>query len=168
MKKIGVLSDTHGYTHPSLFEFFKDCDEIWHAGDLGNSEVLIDLQSITKTRAVWGNCDDWGIRSETSEHLVFECEQHKVAMMHIAGRPGRFEKQALEIIEREKPTLFVAGHSHILCVKNDPEHHLLFINPGAAGRYGIHTRLTFLRFDIDGKNICNLEVYDEPKVQPIK
>ncbi len=163
MKKIGILSDTHGYVHPNLFTFFKDCHEIWHVGDIGSEEVLSELNLIAPVKAVFGNCDDWAIRRETSEQLVFDCEEHKVAMMHIGGKPKAYSPEAQLLIAKEKPTIFVCGHSHILRILNDPQYQLLFINPGAAGRYGIHTRLTFLRFTIDGKKIENLEVYDEPK-----
>lgn len=163
MKKIGVLSDTHHYLHPKAFDFFKDCDEIWHAGDIGNVEVLDQLDMIAPVRAVYGNCDDWEVRGQTSEHLIFPCEEHKVALMHIVGYPGKYDPWALDIIKKERPTIFIAGHSHILKVMRDPVNDLLFINPGAAGRYGIHTRLTFLRFAIDGKEISGLEIYDEPK-----
>ena len=62
----------------------------------------------------------------------------------------------------------MAGHSHILKVMNDKQHNLLFLNPGAAGRYGFHTRLTMMRLKIDGERIFDLEIFDEPKLQPVK
>lgn len=160
-KKIGVLSDTHGWLHPETFTFFKNCDEIWHAGDIVSSDVLDQLALIAPTKAVFGNCDSWDIRKQTSECLVFPCEEHKVAMMHITGYPGRYEPKSLEIIRKEKPTIFVGGHSHILKVVFDQKNQLLFLNPGAAGNYGIHTHITFLRLDISGREISNLEIYDE-------
>ena len=95
--------------------------------------------------------------------MVFPCQEHKIALMHIVGSPGFYYSKAIEIIKKEKPTVFIAGHSHILKVMNDTKNNLLFINPGSAGRYGIHNRLTFLRFKISGKIISDLEVYDEPK-----
>jgi uncharacterized protein len=163
MKKIGILSDTHGFTHPALFEFFKECDEIWHAGDMMNPDILTDLEAITKVKAVYGNCDGWDVRSSCKEIEIFEIEKHRILLKHIVGKPGKYDPSVLNLIKKEKPTMIVAGHSHILQVKNDKEHGLLFINPGAAGKYGIHNRITFLRFCIDGKEISNLEVYDEPK-----
>ena len=161
--KIGIISDTHGYVHPKLFEFFKPCDEIWHAGDIGREEVLDELNLIAPVRAVYGNCDDWDIRSRTTESLVFPCEQHKVAMMHIVGNGNYYSTPALKLIQAEHPTIFVAGHSHILKVMHDPPHNLLFINPGSASRFGHHMRLTFLRLDINGKDLSHLEIYDEEK-----
>ncbi len=163
MKKIGILSDTHGYTHPSLFEFFKECDEIWHAGDMMNPDILTDLEAITKVRAVYGNCDGWDVRSQCKEIEIFDIENHKVFLKHIIGRPGKYDSSVIDLIRKEKPTIVVAGHSHILQVKNDTDKGFLFINPGAAGKYGIHNHITFLRFIIDGKNLTQLEVFDQPK-----
>ncbi len=167
--KIGVLSDSHGYLHPDAFEFFKGCDEIWHAGDIMDDFILDELRAIAPTvRAVYGNCDDWDIRREINEYEVFTCEKHKVALMHIVGSPGRYQPKALQIIREEKPTIFVAGHSHILKIMYDKYHNLLFINPGAAGLYGIHTRLTMLRFEIEGEEIKNMDIYDIPKQTPVR
>jgi hypothetical protein len=163
MKKIGILSDTHGYTHPALFEFFKECDEIWHAGDMMNPNILIDLEAISKVRAVFGNCDGWDVRSQCNEVEIFDIEEHRVFLKHIIGRPGKYESSVLNQIRKEKPTIVVSGHSHILQVKNDNENRFLFINPGAAGKYGIHNHITFLRFIIDGKNLTQLEVFDQAK-----
>lgn len=176
--KIGILSDTHGYLHPHIFQFFEGCAEIWHAGDIGHSDLLDELSLIAPTRAVWGNMDDWDTRSHTSEKLIFTCEEHKVGMMHIAEKRfyARHEgeliprigglsytEEAQQLILQEHPTLFIGGHSHLLKVIYDHQHQLLFINPGSAGRTGHHSRLTFLRLDIEGKEIKNLEVYDEPR-----
>lgn len=164
MKKIGILSDTHRYIHPDLFTFFKDCDEIWHAGDMMDDTILDYLPAIAPTvRAVYGNCDDFGIRCQIPEIHTFECESHRVAIMHIGGKPGYYSPKANEIIREFKPTIFVTGHSHILQIKYDKQHEMLFINPGAAGRFGHHTRLTFLRMDINGEDIQNLQIYDEPR-----
>lgn len=161
--KIGIISDTHGYLHPEVYSFFEKCDEIWHAGDIGNTDVLDDLMQIAPVRAVYGNCDDWDVRAHTYESLVFPCEGHKVAMMHIVGNGNYYYEGALELIKKESPTIFVAGHSHILKVMRDQRHNLMFINPGSASRFGHHVRLTFLRLEIVGTELKNLQVYDEPK-----
>jgi uncharacterized protein len=169
MKKIGILSDTHGYLHPKAYDFFKGCDEIWHAGDIVGDTILDELRLIAPTvRAVYGNCDGWDFRSELTENLVFRCEGHTVAMRHIAGHPGKYAPETLRLIRLAAPTILVGGHSHILRIQYDTPHKLLFINPGAAGRYGIHTRLTMLRLTLNGTDISNPEIYDEPKQQPLK
>lgn len=163
MKKIGVLSDSHGYINPDLFEFFKDCDEIWHAGDMCSDEIIYELETIAPVRAVYGNCDGWDIRDGITKYQIFDCEQHKVLMGHIIGKPGHYEPDVLQLIQTEKPTLLVAGHSHILAVIPDPKHNLLYINPGAAGKFGFHQLITFVRFDVDGKEINNFEIHQEEK-----
>ncbi|MEQ9049080.1 MAG: metallophosphoesterase family protein, partial [Marinoscillum sp.] len=33
--RIGIISDTHSYLDPSVFKYFSQCDELWHAGDIG-------------------------------------------------------------------------------------------------------------------------------------
>lgn len=164
MKKIGVLSDSHGYIHPELFTFFAGCDEIWHCGDMCSDEIVYALEGIAPVRAVYGNCDGWDIRSEKIPKCqVFDCENHKVAMMHIVGRPDKYEPEALKLIKEHKPTILVAGHSHILRVIRDPKHNLLFINPGAAGKQGIHQLLTFVRFEVDGLEVKNFDIFQENK-----
>ncbi|MDR2683330.1 MAG: metallophosphatase family protein, partial [Dysgonamonadaceae bacterium] len=46
MKKIGLLSDTHGYWDEKFVSYFSVCDEIWHAGDIGSEEVLHRLEAL--------------------------------------------------------------------------------------------------------------------------
>lgn len=163
MKKIGLLSDTHYFIHPKVFEFFKDCDEIWHAGDIGNLEIADELKAFKPLRAVYGNMDGWDVRGEYPEELFFLCEEVRVYMTHIGGYPGRYEKKVRERIEKERPTLFISGHSHILKVINDKKYNLLHMNPGAAGKSGIHKVITLLRFTIDGKQIKDLEIMELEK-----
>ena len=81
-------------------------------------------------------------------------------MTHIGGYPGRYENKVRELIAGEKPNLFISGHSHILKVMFDKKNNLLHINPGAAGKSGLHKVITMIRFIIDGKEIKNLEVIE--------
>ncbi len=160
-KRIGILSDTHGWLNPKVFDFFKHCDEIWHAGDIGSTDIIDELNLIAPVKAVLGNCDDWDVRRITSEIMIFPCEEHKVMLKHIVGYPGKYDYSVPSIIGEERPTILVAGHSHILKVMQDQKNKLLFINPGAAGKYGIHTHITFIRFEISGSHISNMEIFDE-------
>lgn len=160
MTKIGLLSDTHGYLHPAIFNFFAGCDEIWHAGDIGNFETASRLAAFKPLRAVYGNIDGAEVRSVYPRYQLFRCEDMKVVMTHIGGYPGRYDKDAKETIKREKPGIFISGHSHILKVIYDKQHQLLHLNPGAAGKYGIHTVITFLRFEIDRNDIRNMEIFE--------
>ncbi len=160
MQKIGLLSDTHSWLDPKLKKFFADCDEIWHAGDVGQIEVIQQLEQWKPLRAVYGNIDDHIVRTEFPENLVFDCEQVKVFMTHIGGYPNRYYKQAKEILQKERPRLFISGHSHILKVQFDSKLNCLHVNPGAAGNQGFHKIRTAVRFVIEGIKIRDLEVIE--------
>ena len=149
MKKIGVLSDTHGHLPKEVYEFFKDVDLIIHAGDIGSVDVLNELQAFKKTVAVYGNIDDFDVVVLTEKVENIEIEGLKIMITHIGGYPNRYERGIKELIEIERPNIFISGHSHILKVMNDPKYSLLHNNPGAAGRHGIHQISTLIRFTID-------------------
>lgn len=163
MKRIGVLSDTHGYWDEKLASFFQSCDEIWHAGDIGNIETADAISKQKPLVAVHGNIDDSNVRRSYPQFQRFMCEQVDVLITHIGGYPGKYERSVREIFDGNPPTLFICGHSHILKVIFDKKYNLLHINPGAAGRSGFHLVRTAVRFEIDGNNIKNLEVLELPK-----
>ena len=159
-KKIGLISDTHSYLDEKVFEHFKDVDEIWHAGDFGNAAIADELKAFKPLRGVYGNIDGYDIRSVYPEDLIFMCEDVKVFMKHIGGYPGRYEPGVKNTIIREKPQLFISGHSHILKVMYDDKLQCLHINPGAAGLQGWHKVKTLVRFVIDGNQIKNCEIIE--------
>lgn len=163
MKKIGLLSDTHGNLPQAWTDFFKDVDEIWHAGDIGSKDVAEQLEAFKPLRAVFGNIDGLQLRNYFPEDLVFVCEGVKVLITHIGGYPGRYDPRAITLIMQEKPALFICGHSHILKVMYDKKHRLLHVNPGAAGRFGLHKSITMVRFTIADSNIKDLKIYDLPR-----
>ena len=163
MKRIGLLSDTHGFIDPKIKKYFAEVDEIWHAGDIGDLEVTDRLKEFAPVRAVWGNIDNRIVRTEFKANLYFNCEDVNVMMTHIGGYPGRYDKKILPIIEQVKPDLFICGHSHILKVMYDKKHQLLHMNPGAIGDYGIHKVKTILSFKIEGKDIKDLKVIEFPR-----
>lgn len=160
MKKIGLLSDTHGYLDPKIFDYFKDVDEVWHAGDIGSLEVIDELRKFKPFRGVFGNIDDYQIRKEVPEFNRFWIEDVEVLITHIAGRPGKYANPAYEELEKKAPQLFVCGHSHILLVQHDKRYNMLWMNPGACGYKGFHQVKTLLRFEINGKKIENLEAIE--------
>ena len=138
MKRIGILSDTHCTLIPQLFNFFKDVDELWHAGDIGNIETAAALANFKPLRAVHGNIDD-----------------HIVRLQY----PGHYMPEVKHILEEKKPDLYICGHSHILKVIYDKKLNLLHINPGAAGNSGFHKQITFIRMVIDGKTFKDTEIF---------
>ena len=158
MTKIGLLSDTHGWLNPKIYEFFKDCDEVWHCGDIGDYRVFEKLEADFNFSAVYGNIDDYYTRRQYPQTKIFMCEDVKVIMTHIGGYPGRYDYKALQLIHAHRPDIFICGHSHILKVINDKSLNMLTINPGAAGIQGFHNVRTALRFKIEEGTIKDMEV----------
>ncbi|MEM9525050.1 MAG: metallophosphoesterase family protein [Bacteroidota bacterium] len=158
--KIGLLSDTHSHLDPRVFEHFVDCDEIWHAGDIGDAEVLDKLEDFKPVRAVYGNIDDAAMRLRLPLNQQFTVEGLSVFMTHIGGYPGRYAPRVRKLLDSEKPGLYVCGHSHILKVMPDKKRGLLHMNPGACGNHGFHRVKTLLRFSIKEGRIDNLEVIE--------
>jgi len=160
MKKIGLLSDTHGAIPERAKAFFADCDEIWHAGDIGTNEVADKLEAMKPLRAVYGNIDGTPLRKDFPEYALFKIEDMLILMMHIGGYPGRYSPKAKALIQQFKPGLFISGHSHILKVVYDKKNKLLHMNPGAAGSSGFHTKITMMRFNINKDRIEDLEILE--------
>lgn len=185
MTRIGLISDTHGFLDPSVFDHFKYCDEIWHAGDFGTIEIankLLDEKNWApgnpagpgdrtlkppaqrndhkKLRGVYGNIDGPDIKNIYPEQLVFMCENVKVMIRHIGGYPPRYNPETKKEILNHKPQLFISGHSHILKIMYDDKLNCLHINPGAAGKQGWQKVRTLVRFVIDGADIKDCEVIE--------
>ena len=160
MTKVGLISDTHGYLDESIFTHFKYCDEIWHAGDIGDHAVAHALKTFKPLKAVYGNIDAGDIRNIYPEKLHFVTEQVRVFMQHIGGYPGRYAPGVKKEITDNQPALFISGHSHILKIIYDDQLNCLHINPGAAGKQGWHKVRTIVRLVIDGNAMKDCEVIE--------
>jgi len=188
LTRIGLISDTHGWLDEAVYEHFKDCDEVWHAGDFGSLTLVPSpegeggredrledgsnyanlfvqrFEQLFKRkiifRGVYGNIDTLEFRAIYPEKLFFVCEGVNIFMQHIGGYPGRYSKGVKEDIIAHKSGLFISGHSHILKIMYDQKLHCLHMNPGAAGKQGWHKMRTVVRFAIDGKEIKNCEVIE--------
>ena len=160
MKKILLLSDTHGYIGDEILKHVYSCDEVWHAGDIGDLKVTDTLKSLKPLRAVYGNIDNAKARLEFPLNQNFLIEGLSVWITHIGGYPNRYSKEVIKKIEVDSPDLFISGHSHILKVIKDKKLNLLHMNPGAIGIHGFHKVRTMLRFEISKGNINNLDVIE--------
>lgn len=159
--KIGLLSDTHGFLDPGIFDYFRECDEVWHGGDIGDMQVATSLEDFKPLRAVSGNIDDKEMQVRFPEDLWFECEGLTVWITHIGGAPPRYNPRTKKVLKSHTPDILVCGHSHILRVAKDPAHGgMLYLNPGAAGHQGFHHMRTLLRFNISRKEVKNMEVIE--------
>ena len=160
MKKILLISDTHGYIDEKIIKYANQVDEIWHAGDIGDISVTDKLKTIKPLKAVYGNIDDQKIRSEFPLHNRFFCEKVDVWITHIGGYPKKYNPKIIDKLRSNPPDLFICGHSHILKVINDKKLNLLHINPGAIGKHGLHNVRTMIQFEISGDKIENLSIVE--------
>lgn len=158
--KIGLISDTHSHLDESIFDHFESCDEIWHAGDIGNMDVLERLEAFKPTIAVWGNVDSHQVRIATGEHQILSRQGVLVMMTHIAGSPPKYNPTVRSLLREHRPKMLICGHSHILKVQPDRSNNLLYVNPGAAGIHGFHRMKTIMRFDLSRGKIENMEVIE--------
>lgn len=160
MKRIGILSDTHGHMDARILKHLEGSDEVWHAGDIGHQDVLIPLREMSVLRAVYGNIDGGAMRRELPEVLTFETEGLRVYMTHIAGTPGKYPTKVREGIASFGASIMVCGHSHICLVQPDPRTGVLHMNPGAAGHHGFHKVRTLLRLHADEGRVVHMEVVE--------
>lgn len=160
MKRIGVMSDTHNWWDEKYARHFADCDEIWHAGDIGSSLIIDRLETICPVRAVYGNIDGQELRLKFNEILRFKIEECSVIIKHIGGYPGKYDPSIKNVIYKEKPDIFIAGHSHIVKIKYDHLIDCLHINPGAAGKQGWQQVRTLIKFTVNGKDVKDLEIIE--------
>ena len=160
MKKILLLSDTHGYVDDRILSYAKTVDEVWHAGDIGQLTVTDRLAKIKPLRAVYGNIDGNEARVTFPENNSFICEGAHIVMTHIGGPAGKYTPRVRALLDKQQPTVFICGHSHILKVMYIKNRQLIHLNPGAAGIHGFHQIRTMLRFEIAQGKLQNMEVIE--------
>lgn len=160
MLRIGLLSDTHGHLDDAVMRHFAECDEIWHAGDIGDTAIIDSLTSFKPCRMVYGNIDNQQIRMRTSENLRFDIEGMDIWLTHIGGRPGNYSNLIRGDLKKGPPKLFICGHSHICLIQFDQLHNMLYMNPGAAGKHGFHHIRTLIRFAIESGRVRDVEVIE--------
>ena len=158
--RITLISDTHGYLDSGIIKHLESADEIWHAGDVGSTELIEKMERIKPLRGVYGNIDGSEIRAHLPLNQIFEIQGVKVFMTHIGGYPNRYTARVKEELKTNSYDLFISGHSHILKVIYDKRLELLHMNPGAAGRHGFHQIRTLLKFEINAAKIENLQVVE--------
>lgn len=163
MKRIGIISDTHGVFDRPLKEFLENVDEIWHAGDIGSLELADRIAAFKPLKAVSGNIDAAPTRREYPTTLLFECEGARILMTHIGGYAGRLEQSMAETVALHRPDIIVSGHTHILKIFREKTFNTLCINPGAAGIRGIHAVRTAVRLTLDCGRVSAVEVGEWPR-----
>lgn len=161
MTTIGLISDTHSYFDPKFSELFKNVDEIWHAGDVGDVRLIESISALKPVRGVYGNIDGRDVKNEFPLHNRFKLEGFDIWITHIGGYPGKYNPAITPVLNQNPPDIFICGHSHILKVMRDKKYNnMLTLNPGAAGIHGLHKVRTALRFTLDNGKISNMEVIE--------
>jgi len=163
MAYIGLISDSHCHFDDQVKSFLEPVDVVWHAGDFGNGDTAARIASFKPLIGVHGNCDGQDIRMDYPRVQLIEMQGLKILMMHIGGYPGRYDVNALKLIEAHRPDVFVCGHSHILKVMHDNYYDMMVLNPGACGLQGFHLVRTALRFRIEDGKLKEMEVGQWPK-----
>jgi putative phosphoesterase len=167
--KIGLLSDTHNFLDEKIFRHFEHCDEIWHAGDIGEYKIAETLASFKPFKAVYGNIDSQEVRQHFPEDLEFQMEGLAFWITHIAGAPPNYNPRVKKRLKEKVPQVLICGHSHILRIRRDPQYNnMLYLNPGAAGNQGFHHIKTIVRFDLSAGEINNMEVIELGKRGELK
>ena len=157
---IAIISDNHSYIGDDIISNIQDVDEIWHAGDMGDLSSIDQLAAIKPLIGVYGNVDDHNTRAIYPLNQIFEREGIKVLMTHIGGYPPRYTDRVKNLLIKEKPYLYICGHSHICKVVKDTDLNIIHMNPGAYGHHGFHKFRTFIKMQITAGKIHDLKVVE--------
>jgi len=132
--KIGIISDTHGRLPSKIFTVFENVEQIWHAGDIGSTDVITELETIAPVIAVHGNMDQFPIVSQFREREIFEISNQKILLTHkhITENFKRITDQDWNFDLNFQMIVF--GHTHIPMAKRFKS--VFYFNPGSV----IHLR----------------------------
>jgi putative phosphoesterase len=128
--RIGVISDTHGVLHPRVLELFAGVDHILHAGDIGDEDVLRELETIAPVTAVAGNIDGFQLGNAGAEARV-RLGDTRFYLTHILDRPHQPLPEVARALRREPADFVIFGHSHLPHDEQIGDIH--FFNPASAG-----------------------------------
>lgn len=129
--QIGVISDTHGYLHPKVFDAFNGVDHILHAGDIGNEAILTELRAIAPVTAVLGNGDYFRGYQKYARIEVVNFDLINILLTHQYPAYGETSQEIENRIRLCSPQIIVSGHTHTPVHQQEKE--TLYFNPGSAG-----------------------------------
>lgn len=149
MMRIGLISDTHNRLRPQVFDIFANVDLILHAGDVGEIDIILELEAIAPVHAVLGNTDSAGLRPRVRDEVLLELEGHRVVVVHghMLGSPTP------DLLHSSYPQadVIIYGHTHRQRV--DERDGCMIVNPGAAGaaRFGLEPTVAILTLEQGSK-----------------
>jgi len=128
--RIGVITDTHGIYDPAIEPHFRGVEEILHAGDIGNKEVIRRLRRLAPVTAVSGNVDGYEASGFPRRRLLLRGGV-RIALCHVLYERGKMTPEAVAWLDREQPEVCVFGHSHRPTLAQHGR--TILFNPGSAG-----------------------------------
>jgi uncharacterized protein len=133
--RVGIISDTHNLLRPEVFDHFAGVEHILHAGDVGDPDILLELETIAPVTAVWGNTDGWSLRQRLQEVAHLELAGVRVVVIH--GQQWGSPTPQMAARAYPDADLVVFGHSHKAEIERVGS--VLAVNPGSAGpvRFGV-------------------------------
>jgi len=152
VRRIGVISDTHGLMRPEALNALQGSELIVHAGDVGRPEVLDALRGIAPTVAIRGNVDNEPPCSLLPSTEIVEAGAVLIYVLHDLNEldldPAAAGFHAV-----------VSGHSHRA---SQTEHKgVLYLNPGSAGPRRFRLPITVARLEISG-TLLHAEIIELP------
>jgi putative phosphoesterase len=149
--RLGLIADTHGILRPAVHDVFKQVDLILHAGDVGDVEILQELELLAPVTAVYGNVDHGQLRRRLPKVATLEVDGFQVVVTH----GDQFGSPDPDVLKEAFPKadVIVFGHTHKALIRDLPDFTVV-VNPGAAGA---------ARFDL-GRSVAIMET--EPGIPP--
>jgi uncharacterized protein len=145
MKRVGLISDTHGRLRPQVFSVFAGVDAILHAGDIGGLDILTELRTIAPVYAVHGNTDGFDIRGVAPENVAVDLGGRRIVVAHghLLGSPTPANLRSAF----PECDVIVYGHTHRPLI--DDTRLPLVVNPGAAGaaRFNLKPSVAILELE---------------------
>ena len=128
--RLGVISDTHGLLRPEVFDAFAGVDHILHAGDVGGPDLLVQLGALAPVTAVYGNTDDFDLRSVLPQVATLQLDGFDIVVTH-GDQLGSPTPAALNAAFPEAQ-IIIFGHTHrpLLTLVDVV---VTVMNPGGAG-----------------------------------
>jgi putative phosphoesterase len=139
--EIGVISDTHGLLRPEACRALEGVARILHAGDIGDADVLAELERLAPVTAVTGNNDRGGWTRSLPQTVDVRVGSVTIVMTHILA----------SLVDPPTAGVVVYGHSHL--PENVKRGRVLYFNPGSAGPRRFHLPVTVGRLRVQGRAV---------------
>jgi len=145
--RLGIISDTHGMLRPEVFDVFREVDHILHGGDIGEWDLIVELEALAPVTAVYGNTDSFDIRSRVPQVAEVELDGFPIVVTH----GDQFGSPTPAKLHEAFPQadIIIFGHSHKPLLELIDKT-VTVMNPGGAGapRFGIAPTVGILELEV--------------------